>query len=108
MPSPDERIAAVETQVQDHAHALSEIRDAIRHLEQRMDARFTAIDNRFTAYDTRFTAIDRRFDLLEHRFDRLDDKVSQQFMWTVSIQITVLIAVVSAFAAMLGIVLTRV
>lgn len=113
MPSPDERIAAVE--VQDHAHALSEIRDAIRHLEQRMDARFTAIDSRFTAidsrfttHDTRFTAIDRRFDLLEHRFDRLDDKVSRQFMWTVSIQITVLIAVVSAFAAMLGIVLTRV
>jgi len=34
--------------------------------------------------------------------------MSRQFMWTVSIQITVLLAVVSAFAAMVGIVLSRV
>jgi hypothetical protein len=77
-----------------------------------MDARFVAIDTRLTSIDARFTSIDdaigRRFDVLEHRFDRLDDKVSRQFLWTVSIQITVLIAVVSAFAAMLEIVLTRV
>lgn len=100
MPSPEERLAAVEAQVQDHTHALVEIRDAIRHLEQRMDARFVGID-------TRFTSIDARFDGIERRIDRLDDKVSKQFIWTVSIQITVLIAIVSALAAMLGVVMSR-
>jgi uncharacterized protein (DUF3084 family) len=101
MPSVEERLAAVEAQVQDHTHALSDVRDAIQHLEQRMDARFDAIDQRFEAND-------RRFEALERRVDRLDDKVSRQFMWTVGIQITVLLAVVSAFAAMMGIVLSRV
>ena len=114
MPSPEERLAAVEAQVRDQTHALVEIRDAIRHLEQRMDARFVGIDTRFTSIesrvtsiDSRFTSIDARFDGIERRLDRLDDKVSRQFIWMVSIQITVLIAIVSAFAAMLGVVLSQ-
>lgn len=129
MPSGEARLAAVEAQVQDHSQVLGEVRDAIRHLEQRVDARFQAIDARFDAIDQRFDAIDQRFDAIDRRFDaherrfeandrhfealerrldRLDDKMARQFMWTVSIQITVLLAVVSAFAAMMGIVLSRV
>jgi hypothetical protein len=50
----------------------------------------------FLAIDARFNAVDARFDRLDRRIDALDDKVSRQFIWTVGIQITTLIAIVGA------------
>jgi hypothetical protein len=99
------------------------IRDAILHLEQRMDrriegleermdhrfesvdARFASIDSRFqaleTRLDTRFQGIDSRLDGLEAtmdaRFHSMDDKISRHFVWMVGIQVSSLIAMITAF-----------
>ena len=43
--------------------------------------------------------IDARFDRLERRFDRLEDKMSRQFVWLVGLQVSTLIAIVGAMAA---------
>jgi uncharacterized coiled-coil protein SlyX len=46
MPTLEERVAYLEGQVSEHSHTLIEIRDSIRHLEQRLDARFDQIERR--------------------------------------------------------------
>jgi len=78
---------------------LDGIREAIVHLEQRMDRRFELIEQRFAAIDQRFAGIDQRFVGLDQRIDNLDAKVSRQFMWLVGIQVTTLIAIVAALVA---------
>ena len=57
---------------------ISAVEGAIRHLEQRMDARFEAVDR---------------------RFDALDGKMSRQFMWLVGLHVTTLVAIVTTLAA---------
>jgi uncharacterized coiled-coil protein SlyX len=106
MPTLEERVAYLEGQVSEQSHAMGEIRDAVRHLEQRMDARFEgtdrrfeAIDRRFEAIDRRFEAVDRRFDVLDRRIDGLDEKVSRQFVWLVGLHVTTLVAMVGALLA---------
>ena len=106
MPTVEERVAYIEGQVSEQSHALVEVRDAVRSLEHRMDARFEGVDRRFEAVDRRFEAIDRRFDAVDHRFDTvdrridaLDDKVSRQFVWLVGLQVTTLVAIVGALLA---------
>jgi predicted nuclease with TOPRIM domain len=103
MPSGEERLEAVEAHVHDHTHALLEVRAAFGRLEHRFDP----LEGRFDRLEGRFDVLEGRFDILERRFDRLEGRFDRLFMWSVSIQITVLVAVVSAFAAMLGILLTR-
>ena len=71
MPTLEERVAYLEGQVSEQSHGLVEIRDAVRSLEHRVDARFAS----------------------------LDDKVSRQFVWLVGIQVTVLVAIVGALLA---------
>jgi len=97
----------------EQSQGLLQVRDALHSLEQRIDARFEghdhrfesidhrfdAIDRRFEAIDRRFETVDRRFDGVDHRIDRLDDKMSRQFLWLVGLQVTTLIAVVSALLA---------
>ena len=85
----EERVAYLEGQVSEQSHALLEVRDAVRSLEHRIDARFESLDRRFVS-------IDRRFENVERRFDTLDDKVSRQFLWLVGIQVTTLVAIVGA------------
>jgi len=85
MPTLDERVAYLEGQVNEQSHAHLDIRDAVRSLEHRVDARFEAID--------------RRFDTVDRRLDSLDDKVSRQFVWLVGIQVTTLVAIVTALLA---------
>jgi len=85
MPTLDERVAYLEGQVNEQSHAHLDIRDAVRSLEHRVDARFEAID--------------RRFDTVDRRLDSLDDKVSRQFVWLVGIQVTTLVAIVTALVA---------
>ena len=106
----EERVAYLEGQVSEHSHTLIEIRDSIRQLERRFDARFEAIDRRFEnlerSIDARFDGVDRRFDIIDRRFeavdrriDGLDDKMSRQFVWLVGIQVTTLVAIVGALLA---------
>jgi len=75
MPRVEERVAHLEGQVNEVSQGLSDVKGAIRHLEQRADTRFDGIDR---------------------RFDTLDDKLSRQFMWLVGIHVTTLTAVVVA------------
>jgi hypothetical protein len=75
--------------VSEHSHTLIEIRDSIRHLEQRLDARFDQIERRF----------DTRFDVNDRRFEGLDDKVARHSTWLVGIQVTTLAAIVGALLA---------
>ena len=100
MVSVEEQVAYLEGQVSDQSHTSVDMREAIRGLEHRVDARFEAIDRRFEA-------IDRRFDTIERRIDVLDDKVSRQFVWLVGLQVTTLVATVGALAAVVSAVLTR-
>jgi len=106
MPTIEERVAYIEGQMSEQSHALLELRDAIRHLDQKMDARFDlvdrrfgSIDQRFETFDRRFEAIDRRFETMDRRIESLDDKVSRQFVWLVGAQLTTLVAIVGALLA---------
>ena len=92
MPTLEERVAYIEGQMSEQSHGLVEVRDAICHLEQRVDTRFAGIDHRFEG-------IDRRFETMDRRLEGLDDKVSRQFVWLVGVQVTTLVAVVGALIA---------
>jgi len=87
MPTLEERVAYLEGQVSAHSAALVEVRDAVRHLELRMDARFEAVD--------------RRLDAVDRRFEVLDARMASQFVWVVGIQVTTLVTTVAALAAAL-------
>lgn len=86
MPTIEERVAYLEGQVSEQSHALLELRDTVRHLEQRMESRFDSFEQRI---DARLASVDRRIDGLE-------DKVSRQFVWTVGVQVTTFVGIVAA------------
>ena len=114
----EERVAYLEGQVSEHTQTLIDIRDSIRQLERRCDARFDAVDRRIRGLEEK---VDRRIDGLEEKFDRridafddkldrradksdrpiegLDEKMSRQFSWLVGIQVTTLVAIVGALLA---------
>jgi len=117
----EERVAYLEGQVSEHSHTLIEIRDSIRQLERRVDARFDRVNTSFDQVNARFEQFegrfgqlegrsDSRFDQLERRFETrfdafdrrlegLDEKVARHFTWLVGIQVTALIAIVGALLA---------
>jgi hypothetical protein len=70
----DERVAILETTVNEHTMTFVAMRDAFAHLEQRIDT----------------------------RLDRLENTVSRQFVWTVGIQVTILLAVIGALVTVVG------
>lgn len=88
----EERLAAVEVRVDEHARGLTDVRSTVASLERRMDQRFDSVDRRFENIDRRFAGIDKRF-------EALDGKLSTYFLWIVGFQITTLIAVIAALAA---------
>jgi hypothetical protein len=59
---------------------LNDIREDIRHLEQRMDARFENV---------------------EVRLNILDQKLDQRFAWLLGVQVMTLLAIVGTAAAIL-------
>ena len=93
MPTLEERVAYLEGQVSEQSHSMLEVREAVRDLERRLDARFEAIDRRFENMERRIDTLDAGF---SRRVDALDDKVSRQFIWVVGIQVTTLVAIVGA------------
>jgi hypothetical protein len=65
---------------------LTDVAAAVRHLEGRMEQRFTALEEKFDRkLDETFGTIDRRIDRLE-----------AGFLWMIGIQFATLIAVVGA------------
>jgi hypothetical protein len=75
----EERIAVLETMVNEHTLTHVEFRESMIRMEERIDA----------------------------RFDRMDDKISRLFTWTVGIQITVLLAVVGSLMGLIALLLPR-
>ena len=120
----EERVAYIEGRVEEQGRGMDGIRDAIVHLEERMDARFAGVDARFTSMassiDERFTsmgssidarfasvaarfdAVDRRLDALDARVTALDDKMTRVFMWLVGLNVATLAAVVTSFASIVS------
>ena len=85
MPTLEERVAYIEGQVSELSHSLVEVREAVRSLEHRMDARFESVD--------------RRFDTVDRRIDALEQKVSNHFVWLAGLQVTTLLAIIGALLA---------
>ena len=90
MAAQDERIAVLETMVNEHSLTHVEFRDSLIHIENRMDQRMDGMQHRMDA-----------------RFDRLDDKMSRLFTWTVGIQISVLVAVIGSLIGLVAILAPR-
>ena len=82
MPTIEERVAYLEGKVDEHSRGFAELRDLILHLNSRVDA----LDQK----------VDRFREELSTRIDALDEKFSRYFLWTIGIQITVLLAVIGA------------
>ena len=78
VPTLEERVAYLEGQVSEHAHTLVDIRESIRQLERRCEA---------------------RFDVVDRRLESLNEKVDRHFTWLVGIQVTTLIAIVGTLLA---------
>jgi uncharacterized coiled-coil protein SlyX len=92
----EERVAYLEGKVDEHGRALDGVRDAIVHLELRMDRRFEAIDRRFEVVEGRLDALDQK---LDRRFGELERKLDQRFLWLVGGQMTTLLTVAAALMA---------
>ena len=58
MTAAEERLAALEARVDEHARGLIDVRKAIASLEQRIDRRFEGIDARLTGMDGRLNTLD--------------------------------------------------
>ena len=103
MPSLEERVSYLEGKSEDHGHGIQELRDMVRHLDQKMDRRFDAvdrgfesIDHRFAAVDQRFAAVDQKFAALDQKIDRVHHTLDTKISWVVGIQVALLLAVIGA------------
>ena len=101
MPTLDERVAYLEGRVEEHARNADGMREALVHLEGRMDRRFEGMDvrlaavedkmdRRFEGVDARFVSIDARFGSLEEKMDRRFDAVETKITWLIGIVVTAL------------------
>jgi hypothetical protein len=87
MPVVEERVAYLEGQAQQLPAIFASIREE-----------FTAIRGEFSAVRAEMA---RMGDRLDSRMDRMEDRMNRQFMWTVGIQVTTLVAVVTALISAL-------
>ncbi len=86
MPTLEERVAYLEGKVDEHSRGFAELREMIIHLDQQVDRFREELSSRIDNLDAR----------LNGRMDSLDAKFSRFFLWTIGIQITVLLAVIGA------------
>ena len=86
MPTLEERVAYLEGKVDVYSRGFGELRDLIIHLDQKVDRFREELSSRIDNLDAR----------LNGRMDSLDAKFSRYFLWTIGIQITVLLAVIGA------------
>jgi hypothetical protein len=113
-----ERVAVLDGRVQEHARMLTDVAGAVRHLEARMEQRFTSVDLRFTGLEGRITTLEGRLTALDQKLDQkvdgvatrldrkidaveanLEGKLDSHFRWLVGIQFAMLIALVASFIA---------
>jgi hypothetical protein len=86
MPTIEERVAFIEGKVEEYSRGFGELREMIIHLDQKVDRFREELSSRIDNLDAR----------LNGRLDSLDAKFSRFFLWTIGIQITVLLAVIGA------------
>ena len=86
MPTLEERVAYLEGAFAE----FGEVRESVKSL----DVKVTSLDAKVTSMDAKVTSMDARLGRVETRLDTLDSKVDRNFVWTVGIQITVLLAVI--------------
>ena len=91
-------VVVLEARVDAHAAGLNDLRQAVVHLEQRMDRRFESMDGRFTAIDGRFSALDGT---LSARFDTIDTKINH----LTSIVVWALAAILAAVGSLAAVLL---
>lgn len=103
----EERVAFIEGRMEEQAVIISEFRQSMVALEERLDRRFEHIDARFLQIDARFLQIDARFAQIDGRFDALDAKMSRQFVWLVGLFVTTALAMVGAVMAVVSTAVTR-
>ena len=92
----EERVAYLEGKVDEHSRGFGELREMMIHLDQKVDRFREELSGRIDALDQK---IDHFRKELSAQINTLDQKVSKQFIWLVSIQIAVLLAVTSALIA---------
>ena len=73
----EERVAYLEGQVSEHSHTLIEIRDSIRQLERRVDARFDRVNTSFDRVNTSFDRVNTSFDQVNARFEQFEGRFGQ-------------------------------
>ncbi len=110
-PSLEARVAYLEGKLEEHSRGFGEIRELLVHLNGRVDALDQKMDSRFEAlernFDSRTNGIDTRINVLDQKVDRfrselagqigsLDHKVSRQFIWSVGIQVAILLSIIGA------------
>ena len=95
----EERVAFLEGRVEEHARGAEGMRDALVHLEGRMDRRFEAVDARFAALEDK---MDRRFEAVDQRFDALAESLDTKIGRLVVIQVTTLAAILAAAGGILA------
>lgn len=107
MPTTAERVAFLEGKVEEHSRGFGELREMVSQLDLKLDRRLDAVDTRFERVERRIDALDQRLngcraelagriDALDQKVDRFRSDVSRQFLWIVSVQVAVLLAVVGA------------
>ncbi len=97
MASTEERLTRLEEQVQEQSRGFPELREAVRHLEQRFDSRFEGLEQRF----------DQRFQHLEQRVDVRFDVLDQRYNSMISAQMVTVAAIVGGFVAVIAALLSR-
>ncbi len=89
----EERLTIVEHKVAENARQIGGLREAIVELGERIDRRFEAMD--------------RRFEAVDRRFEKMEQTTSTHFRWIVGIQMTTLLTMVAAMAALAAAALSR-
>jgi hypothetical protein len=108
----ERRFETVERALDERRQDFAELKESIRHLDVKMDERFSnvevrflGIDSRFLAVENRLTALDSKFDVwgarfesrldgLEAKFGALQKTMDSQFKWLVGIQFGMLVTVI--------------
>jgi hypothetical protein len=86
----------------EQARRVDDVRDAIRHLEERLDGCFQAIEGRFQTIEGRFQAVDYRLTALDQKLDTHFVAIDAKMSRLTTLQVGTLLAVVAALAGMLS------
>ena len=86
MPSAEERLSFLEGKSEDSGHDIRELREMVRHMDEKMDRRFDAVDRRFEVLEQK----------MDRRFDALDKKIDTRIWSVVGMQVALFLAVIGA------------